>query len=129
MSPLIKEGNKIIVDIRSSTFSIGDIIIVMDKGHELICHRVISKSPLVTKGDRSLIDDQTQSIVGVVTHIQKGQLFIEANSISLIKYIQVFLSQKNRLNTQGRRLFLVLSILLSLIEIKIAKKGLRNHTL
>ena len=127
MSPLINDGERVIVDIHSSNFSLGDIIIVMDTNHELVCHRVISLSPLITKGDRSLVDDKTQSIVGVVTHILKKDYIITTNKRDLIKRTQTYLSNKNRRGILLRKGYLVVNIILSLIEIKISKTSLKNH--
>lgn len=80
MTPFLKEGDTLIIDTeKNSLFNIGEIIAFQDSmSGELVCHRVISDSPLKTKGDRSLFFEypDESSIVGTVDGVRRnGELY------------------------------------------------------
>lgn len=128
MSPLLKDGDKILVDIREKNYSLGDIILTMDKKHELICHRVISLNPILTKGDRNLYIDQTVSIIGKVIYVKKKNGYMNLNANKLLNSIQAVLCKKNIHENRYRKVFLFLLFLLSMYELKTGKKSVEGHT-
>jgi hypothetical protein len=128
MSPLIKDGDTILVDIRESNFSMGDIILAMDKQHEMICHRIIDLNPIRTKGDRNLYVDQCKSIVGIVTHIKKKNGLVSLNTNKSLNMLQAQLSKFNHNENKFRKLVILAMYIISLYEIKNGKKSVANHT-
>lgn len=128
MSPLLKEGDKLLVDIKSDKFTLGDIIVIMDKEHELLCHRVIQTSPLQTKGDRNLYIDQAKSIVGVVTHIKKKSNLISLNTNLLWKSIQAYLCRMNNHKNEFRKIPLLILFIMNLWSLRNEKRSVENHT-
>ena len=62
MSPFLKDGDEIVIDTSDCTPSPGEILFIKDLNQdEFIAHRVLSKSPLLMKGDRSPYYDEYSS--------------------------------------------------------------------
>jgi signal peptidase I len=128
MSPLLHDGDKIFVDIKESSFELGQIIVVMDNNHELICHRVISLNPIQTKGDRNLYIDQTQSVVGVVTHVKKKGETLGICTNKTLNIFQAYLNRMNNNENQFRKIALLILYFISLYELKTSKESVEHHT-
>jgi hypothetical protein len=127
MSPLIKDGDSILVDIRESNFNLGDIIVAMNRHHELICHRIVNLNPIRTKGDRNLYIDETQSLVGIVTHVKKRSGLISLNTNQNINFIQAHLSKLNCHDNKFRKIIILIMYLISYYELKNGKKSVEDH--
>ena len=57
MSPLIPGGSEIFLE-NTSHYNVGDVVVFKDNlSNTFSAHRVISKDPLLTKGDNSLVMD------------------------------------------------------------------------
>lgn len=69
MFPVLKPGDTVIVETDFSQIERGDIVLFQDhECGEYVAHRVISQSPLITKGDNSPYEEQIKSnqIIGIV---------------------------------------------------------------
>lgn len=123
MEPFLTNGDRLYVDTKASHLKIGDIVVIKDETNEIICHRIVSLIPLMTKGDRNLYIDNEGKLIGVLIKVFRNNKTIHTNSNRFINKIQAYLCLKNNKKNPFRKLFLLFLFLLSLLETKISIKN------
>ena len=101
MSPLLIEGDEIIFE-KQENIELGDIVLFKDESSEYVAHRVISLSPLRTKGDNSICSETilNSQIFGKAVAIRKHRTDISLTGKSpwmkTFSYISI-LREKSKL--------------------------------
>ena len=78
MSPLFREGDQLLVSTHADQIEIGDLLYFKDKVNEVLTiHRVISLYPCRTKGDYSLLVDESDiNVIGKVIGVRRNNVEI-----------------------------------------------------
>ena len=128
MSPRLKSGDLLFVE-EEQDFEIGDIIVFYDDTKSLISHRLMSKDPLKTKGDRAKNYDSiinTNKIVGRVCFIKREKHLYHLKR-KIITRIITKISSLNIQTNPIRLLFFALLWPLSFYALKSSKIKVENH--
>lgn len=102
MSPLLLEGDEVVFS-KDKTFGIGDIILFRDDSKEYVAHRVISTSPLITKGDFSICHESIDisQIFGKAITIRKRKVDIsligKSPWMKLFSFLSSFRTKESKL--------------------------------
>jgi hypothetical protein len=113
MAPSLKNGDTIGISFGSNIEFVGQIVLV-ENDKELVCHRVINRTPLKTKGDRALYYDTTPKFIGTLTTLDMKNI----RQRKKISKAIAWLSQFNKAEDRFRKPVVLLIVILSFFEIK-----------
>ncbi len=128
MFPLILSDDILIVE-QTSSYNIGDIIIFRDEMKVYIAHRIISLSPLRTKGDFSVLSEIVthETIFGRVSAIKKNKSEVSLYGKGLPMRLFAEISKMRLKGPFLRKISLLLLHVITTIFLLIYSRPRRDH--